>query len=325
MDGTLRKYFFSCSVSVTVTQTNLSLSTTTSRHQLNSNHSANMHAFFILALSFAGANASLLSRGLSKRQLHNIDERRDWEDHLESVCMPATANDEQDWNAPCNAIVAIEYQCIYGAEIMEALSGRTDDYEDPPMMSNETQRDCICQSQLMNQAAGCKACFKAHGGEGPSRTFIDFDRLEPLVNKYCNASATPTEAFPMVVYSLVVTGPVESTAAATTYSDPIGNATDVSRYFTPSMTGSAAWNPAMPTAESSGATSTYASVKTSDGQIVPLATDEVESGDGGSAATSSGASSEGATTDSGSGAVPTAMVGSGALGALGFAALVAAL
>lgn len=239
--------------------------------------------------------------------------------------MPATANDEQDWNAPCNAVVAIEYQCIYGADIMEALSGRRDDlddYEDPPMMSNETQRDCICQSQLMNQAAGCKACFEAHGGEAPSRTFIDFDRLEPLMNKYCNASATPTEAFPMVVYSLVVTGPLESTAAATTYSDPIGNATDVSRYFTPSMTGSAAWNPAMPTAESSGATSTYASVKTSGGQIVPLESGEAVSVDGGSAATSSGGSSE---TDSGSGAVPTAMVGSGALGALGFAALVAAL
>jgi hypothetical protein len=87
---------------------------------------------------------------------------------------------------------------------------------------------------------------------------------------------------------------------------------------------SAAYIPAMPTPESSGGNVTYTTSQTSNGEIVPTAVgDERETSSG--SAQSGGAQSGSATTASDAGAMQTAMAQSVAFGALGLAALVAAL
>jgi hypothetical protein len=92
---------------------------------------------------------------------------------------------------------------------------------------------------------------------------------------------------------------------------------------------SAAYIPAMPTPESSGGNVTYITSHTSNGEIIPTAVgDERETGSGSAqsgSAQSGGAKSGSATTASDAGAMQTAMAQSVAFGALGLAALVAAL
>ena len=87
----------------------------------------------------------------------------------------------------------------------------------------------------------------------------------------------------------------------------------------------------MPTAEISGGNVTYTSSMTSDGQIVPTAVGNEREQSTGGAQTSGGSQSSGsaksgaATASSDAGAVQTAMAHPGAFGALGLAALIAAL
>jgi hypothetical protein len=92
---------------------------------------------------------------------------------------------------------------------------------------------------------------------------------------------------------------------------------------------SAAYIPAMPTPESSGANVTYTTSKTMSGEIVPTAVGderETSSGSAQSGSAQSGSAKSGsATTASDAGAMQTAMAQSVAFGALGLAALVAAL
>jgi len=84
---------------------------------------------------------------------------------------------------------------------------------------------------------------------------------------------------------------------------------------------SPAYIPALPTAESSGANVTYTTSLTSGGEIVPTAGAAQSSGSASSGAAQSGA----ATASSDAGAMQTAMAHSGTFGALGLAALIAAL
>jgi hypothetical protein len=88
---------------------------------------------------------------------------------------------------------------------------------------------------------------------------------------------------------------------------------------------SAAYIPAIPTAESSGGNVTYTSSMTSGGQIVPTAVGNERGQSTGASQSSGSAQSSAATASSDAGAVQTAMAHSGAFGALGLAALIAAL
>ncbi|KAM0722444.1 hypothetical protein Q7P37_001885 [Cladosporium fusiforme] len=237
----------------------------------------------ILALAIASANAFLLNK------------RDDADNALATVldgCSPQwNETDTPDLNTPCNAYFAIVNKCLWNLDPGE--SGDEDTEEQPA----ETQRDCLCQSQHNDQVAGCMACYKAHGGlEGVH--WYDMDIIESGMNEYCKADAEPENYYDMVDALLESETPATATESWT-YSDPLADKTEVSRYYTASMTGSAAL-PAMPTPETSGGDISFASVKTSDGQIVP-------------------------TASAGSGAMPTAMGYSGAAGAMGFAALVAVL
>lgn len=195
----------------------------------------------LLALAFAGTNAAILN----KRQSAS-----DRDDYLQSVCYPADATGEPDWNAPCNALRSIQYECMYGPRGGELIRASPQDsnpqYDDdaeeveaPGLQPNETQRVCYCQSQFRDMMAGCMKCNEAHGGvEGAD--WFSASTLDPVVEKYCDADTAATEGFDTFFYNAVenvapTTEAVDSETA--TVSDPIGNATDVSLYFTASVTG----------------------------------------------------------------------------------------
>lgn len=285
-----------------------------------------MNRFLVLALAFTGAIASALSR----RQLVETDART-FIRHINAVCSPFEDSGQPDWNVPCNALTAIHYECQFGSggrdlvptrqDIERFLAGEavSSGREVPDLLPYEAQRVCICQSQYRHFLRGCMKCLEAHGG-GEDAHPASESGFEQILSKYCDVAIPATGNY-MDIYtgSIVQNAPNPSTIRTTTYSDPIGNVTDVSLYFTPSVTGTSAYLPAVPTAQSSGGNVTYTSTRISGGQIVPteVAIDE-------SAASSVAVDEEEATASSDGGAVQTAISRSGAIGALGLAALFAA-
>jgi hypothetical protein len=292
----------------------------------------NMNRLSVFALAFVGANASLLH----KRQGYSSDSPSDFADYMSNVCMALDESGASDMNLPCNQIISIQYQCIYGAKYGDAWRSRSfedienDEDEEDPMLPNEAQRVCICQSQHNELAKGCIDCQKAHGGGGPE-DYLSDDQMKEVMDKYCDANTPATQPYAIAIAQEVVfMGPdwdsiLSGNATSTTYSDPIGSATDVSLYFTPSVTGTPVYIPALPTG--SGSNLTYTSSSTSGGLIVPTAFGSEQDGSSGSKEESSSGSSSGSseTASSDGGAMQTAMAHPGALGALGFAAMIAAL
>jgi len=155
-----------------------------------------------------------------------------------------------------------------------------------------------------------------------------------MSSTYCAASATPTIGGTDFIVSFLnpSSGPLAAAFTPSSFSDPIGNRTDVSLYYTPSATGSAAWIVAMPTISGNSRSVSYSSVNTVSGQIVPTAvfsrsspatTTAAPSGDAiDSASAASGSASTSASSSAG--ALETAIVRKKALaGMLGLAGLVA--
>lgn len=294
-----------------------------------------MKRSILVSLAVAGASASLF-----KRQLWDVPEEGSEEAfnrQIEQVCRPSNTTSftaTPDLNAPCNALMVIQYQCLYGPGMLDYIirpEAVGEDREEPTLLSNETQRDCICQSQHTDMLKGCMACFKEHGSTD-SEMDVTEDKIQSIMDDYCKADNVPTQSFDMVFYDSFEDDEEDesstissASAASTTFSDPLNNATDVSLYFTPSVTGSAAYMPAIPTPESSGVNASYTSVSTSGGQIVPTAAGA--SGSGSESEQSSGSEESGSAsaTESDSGAMQTAMAQAGVFGAVGIAALMAAL
>lgn len=178
----------------------------------------------------------------------------------------------------------------------------------------------------------------------------DADIQGEVMRRYCDIDNTPTEdSLSEAFYSAIDWDPVaaskssrslaaaSSTSHSFSFYDPIGNATDVSLYFTPTVPGSSAYVVAMPTASSDADNAkhtnswyTYTILPTSDGQIVPTIDavtkaasgsdrDDGKKGDGGSEST-------GRTMTGAGGAIQTASAGSGfVVGGIALAALAIAL
>jgi hypothetical protein len=277
-----------------------------------------MNRLSIFALAFAGANASLLN----KRQ----------DNPPSDVCSAVDENEQYDMNLPCNQIFAIQYECMYGPREGDGKPHESD--ETPAMLPIEAQRVCICQSQHNDAMKGCSACHRAHGG-AEGEDWVSDSKIDEVMDKYCDVGNTPTESYAVVIYDqLSNTEDTDDSDSdsdeSKTSSDPIGTATDVSLYFTPAFTGTSAYSPGLPTGDVGNMT--YTSSRTSDGLIVPTAGgSEKEGSSSGEEASSSGSSSSSSSGSSGtaassdSGAMQTAMAHPGALGALGFAAMIAAL
>jgi hypothetical protein len=190
----------------------------------------------LLALAFASTNAALLS----KRQYSAVDE------HLNDVCQPIDESGARDFSAPCNAMYSIQYECSFGpaggAMIRGPPHDDNDDDVEPGMQPNATQRVCFCQSQIRDMLDGCMKCMKAHGGvEGED--WFSASLIDPAMDTYCNASNEATVSFNDFIFEVVEGGEESATATEaseadpTTYTDSVGNATDVSLYFTASVTG----------------------------------------------------------------------------------------
>ncbi|EME48038.1 hypothetical protein DOTSEDRAFT_105468, partial [Dothistroma septosporum NZE10] len=241
--------------------------------------------------------------------------------YISSVCSPTNSTGYPDWSAPCNAAQAIEVQCMYGEAYFQQLltqygaggsltkrqSSDSGDDQDAPMQSNATQRTCICQSQFWDQASGCADCFKTHGASEADAGLTNND-IASLSSQYCAASTTPTlgldQWFFQYAQSAISTSATTS-AASSSFSDPIGNKTDVSLYFTPSVTGSAAYVVAQATG------STMSSASAVSGQIKATAS-----------ANNAAASGKASSTSSGSGAGRTeAAAVAGLIGVAGLVAL----
>jgi hypothetical protein len=257
------------------------------------------------------------------------------EGYATGACYPRNATNSPDLTAPCNLIGAIQAQCTYGPAALEFISLPGDsalwpDFNDPKwqLQSPSNERTCICESQIIDATLGCVACLKAHEGGVPFSQGEHFAETFPgIMARYCNVSYTPTESFIefMADAQEPEGGPgdfgggqdgAESGEGASSYSDPIGTATDVSLYYTMSVTRSDAYDLAVPTGANGNVT--FTSTRTSDGQIVPTAVNARESGSGGSGAGGEGAASTTSAADSGA-----ATAYAGAAGLLAVVALAA--
>lgn len=191
----------------------------------------------LLALAFATANASFLSR-------RQDDESTLEEDNARDVCTPTAENGAADFNAPCNALASIQYECMYGPIGGELIRTPPQDIDpsidlDTNVQSNETQRICICQSQFNDMAIGCMKCFHAHGGLEGQDWYSD-SAINSAMKSYCAVDTPMTEGFDDFFYTAVEGGSSateSSTGEPTASPSDIGNATDVSLYFTPAVTG----------------------------------------------------------------------------------------
>jgi hypothetical protein len=259
-------------------------------------------------------------------------------EQLYSACFPGIFDNQTDWTAPCPAMQAIQGQCMWGPDALDyvkrIINSQGNDNEFIPetweMQPPEVMRACLCSSQYAEMVLGCGACFAAreisqsymaHGGITSNAT-----TMQEWSKAYCDASKTPTEdSFSDaadIIFGEANDADDDSSLAT---SSSASRATDVSLYFTASV--SSAYIVSGPTASSSAnqthpnAWYTYSSLSTSDGQIVPTAVAAKAIGGGGGDSSESGdaTASGGSTTTAAAGAMQTAMVGAGALGAAVFA------
>ena len=181
----------------------------------------------------------------------------------------------------------------------------------------------------MDATLGCWACSRAHEGTGSD---VDDGRdLETFVHatmaRYCDVSYTPTQSFLEFYFqaegeTFGGRGVYSSSSSSTSASDPIGTSTDVSLYYTMSITRSDAYDLAVPTGSDGNVT--YTSTRTADGQIVPTAVDARGSGSGGfEAASGSGGGEEGAASTTSSADSGAATAYAGAAGVFAVVALAA--
>ncbi|KAK4505587.1 hypothetical protein PRZ48_003550 [Zasmidium cellare] len=257
---------------------------------------------------------------------------------VEEACNPSNSSGMPNFDAPCNAVVAIEYQCIYGPDYLTAAANagpynrlrrrQSDDSDDDddaslPMQSNSTQRTCICESQFFDQVQGCANCYTAHGStEDMDSGLADKSAIASLSSAYCAVSATPSLGLADYLFDWAENYNSSNPATSTpsTMSDPIGNKTDVSLYFTPSVTGTAAWIVAEATSGASSGMGSITSENTVSGMIRPTASANNAAAQ--SSGSASGASGTGASSTSSAGG---AIVTAAGMGMLGLAGLVAVL
>jgi hypothetical protein len=177
--------------------------------------------------------------------------------------------------------------------------------EQPP----ELQRACYCSSQYEEMILECGACIEAYGGDESALWAMSVTRNATVFreawSEYHGVDATPMEdGFRFAP---------GSHAQTETSSSPLGNATEVSLYYKPSI--SSGYTVALPTA-SSNVSQTHAnawyymsSLSTLDGEIIHMAvaTQSAVVSSKGNDESSDATASSGSTTTAGAGAMQTAM------------------
>ena len=262
----------------------------------------------VLAAVFAAANpfALLMKRDSSSSIASTLNPGHDPglpEQETDTIianamnsCFPINANGNFDFNAPCNQFEAIVSQCSYGPRSLSFLSPSQDNFPrftvpEWHQQSPETERTCICQSQITDVAPGCAACFKAH--EHPWMDRLYEQLYHPtMFQQYCDVDYTVTQSFAEFsdeAFEQREPSEDESSTWSSSYTgEHLSTSTDVSLYYTLSVTRSDAYDIAVPTS-TSGGDAMYTTTRISGGQIVLTAQAEKEAGeqDPGEAGTSS--------------------------------------
>jgi hypothetical protein len=227
--------------------------------------------------SISTSTSSTRSLGIATPSTSQSSSDDEWDSEQDlHVCIPSKANGYLDFNAPCNQATAILLQCAYGPAALRILNYSFDNDEYPelnpdlPKLSPETERTCICQSQLSDVTIGCLRCVEAH-------------QLTPIPNgteayysaamqRYCDADYTTKQSFYDFVAEAASEFPYGDDAPAETYTaEVVSTSTDVSLYYTLSVTRSDVWDVALPTPAISDGNIIYTSTRISEGQIVPTA------------------------------------------------------
>ena len=166
-------------------------------------------------------------------------------DYLVSVCQPGFNSADVDLNAPCNVHDNLGMACEYGQKINVGKTGL--EFPKGPMQSNSTQRLCICESQYFEAFHGCTDCIKAHGAGEVHGLALPSDIINSMSSAYCAATATPSlglfdfqESFLAKPQFKSIFSLTSTAQTSEMFSDPLGNKTDVSLYYTGAATGSAA-------------------------------------------------------------------------------------
>jgi hypothetical protein len=179
----------------------------------------------------------------------------DYYDHYGSsyACFPRNSAGQRDYNAPCNQFYAIGAQCKYGPQGVDIDVANTEGWQP---QSPETQRTCICQSQMTDAVVGCMACLNLRKephlfGDGGD-AWKGF--WQTKTQQYCEVDLTPIQGF--VDYfrdALFETfGEDDLDDTSSVEQDPLGSSTDVSIYYTMSVTRSDAYDISVPTPDSAG-------------------------------------------------------------------------
>lgn len=156
----------------------------------------------------------------------------------------AICEESDQWSEPtrpCETLVAIDDQCITGVDFHH-VSNQTGSgcYDEENCQSFEFERTCYCQSQFLDSVKGCYACYRDHGSDSYFRSVsYDMNALPSIMSDYCDATVDPTAAFgDYLQQAISIPVPVPSPK----FNDPLGSSiTDVSLYYTPSLTGAEAW------------------------------------------------------------------------------------
>jgi hypothetical protein len=202
-----------------------------------------MFSFLILVTS--NANISASPSEIVPRSDATSTAQQDLDNYVSGICDPNGSS-----TRPCEAVAAINYQCITGLDY-DAVDIRGPNYpscyDTATCQSDEFQRTCFCQSQFVDSTIGCLDCYILHGGaDSTPMTSINMSAIEPVMDEYCNPMVDPTTNFNDYIAS-IYTDP-EYTSTLTKWSDPLGfSKTDVSLYYTPSMTGIEAWTTTLST------------------------------------------------------------------------------
>lgn len=262
---------------------------------------SNMHQLSTSALSIASAHA--LSSNILKRQSPSNDNAND---HADDVCIPKNSTGSPDFDAPCNVFIAIQTQCVYGPQAADYVALPEDDeaWSDTSEWTEQTpeaQRDCLCQSQFLNQAAGCQKCYESQGSSffeyASAFAGLEHGFAEFIEEDYCAVDNTPEDTWAKYVYSAALTASPPKSAAtsssASMSSTVPATETNVSLYFTASVPGSSAYLVSQPTPTGSSGNVTYTSLNTEGGMIKPTNVASVGDKDGEESGSSDNSESSG--------------------------------
>jgi hypothetical protein len=208
-----------------------------------------MFRLWILVLLAVAAGAAIPA------QRKNISPRGGVQESIIQAYLEGVCEESYNWtepSRPCEVAEVINYQCVTGldwdvnADQQDQVASEC--WDTQGCQSPDFQRTCYCQSQYIDTMIGCHLCALEHGGGGlPGLNSFDWNQLVEIMDEYCDPTFTPTAAF--ANYILPAYSAVESTSS-TSFSDLLGyKKTEVSRYYTPSMTGVEAWSTSLSTIE----------------------------------------------------------------------------